>query len=241
MTARLRQSSDKQGRRTRPRDIMETLATFFTKLAKYEGTPVANLVARWSPADVESISRAFDTALDRSKIDLSVNGSLSVQALGNRVADAVADGLDEHLLKYRVCGCSGQGYPDRRLQAVKSNRSFALELKAKTRFNPRDTNRVIITSGTRKLRRNFPVGKPICHLLATVLYSKSRHGQKWQIGIDGLRFDFLEPWTRIQKRYEGSLNQHLLSKGKHSTRLIVARSARRVRKVHCAPRVHRAS
>ena len=205
---------------------METLATFFTKLAKFEGTPVANLVAPWNPADVKSISQAFDTALDRSQIGLSVKGTLSVQALGNRVADAVADGLDKCLRKYRVCECSGQGYPDRRLQAVKGSRFFALELKAKTRFNPRDTNRVILTSGTRKLRRNFPVGKPICHLLATVLYSKSRHGRKWQIGINGLRFDFLEPWTRIQKRYEGSLNQHILSKGKHFTRLIVSRPAK---------------
>ena len=140
---------------------METLATFFTKLADYEGTPAANLVSRWKPRDVKKISEAFDTALDRSVIDLSVKGSTSVQALGNRVADAVAEGLGKCLRAYRMCECSGQGYPDRRLEAVGDNRSFAFELKAKTRFNPRDTNRVILTSATGKLRRNFPTGKPI--------------------------------------------------------------------------------
>lgn len=205
---------------------METLATFFTKLADYEGTPAANLVSRWKPRDVKKISQAFDTALDRSVIDLSVKGSTSVQALGNRVADAVAEGLGKCLRAYRMCECSGQGYPDRRLEALRENRSFAFELKAKTRFNPRDTNRVILTSATRKLRRNFPAGKPICHLLATVLYSKLPRGRRCQVSIEGLRFDFLEPWTRIQKRYEGSINQRLLSKGRHRTRLILSRSAK---------------
>ncbi len=204
---------------------METLATFFSKLAQYEGTPAVNLVSRWKPTDVAAISSAFDAALDGSRIDLRVKGSTSVQALGNRVADAVAAGLGKSLRKYRLCHCSGQGYPDRRLQGVSDKRSFAFELKAKTRFDPRDRNRVILTSGSRKLRRNFPQGKPICHLLATVLYSKDRCGSAWRVLIKGLRFDFLEPWSPIQKRYEASVNQHLLSKGKHATRLILKESA----------------
>ncbi len=159
-------------------------------------------------------------------IDFSVKGTTSVQALGNRVADAVAGGLGRSLRRYRLCTCSGQGYPDRRLQAVEDNRSFAFELKAKTRFNPQDTNRVILTSGTRKLRRNFPAGKPLCHVLVTVLYSKSHRGRSWQVEVNGIRLDFLEPWTPIQKRYEASINHRLLSKGKHFTRVIASPSTK---------------
>lgn len=205
------------------RKTMETLATFFAKLAKHEGRPAVNLVSRWKSSDINQISRAFDTALKRADINLAVDGTTSIQALGNRVADAVAEGLGKHLQRYRLCSCSGQGYPDRRLQRRRDKRSFAFELKAKTRFNPEDTNRMILTSGSGKLRRNFPTGKPICHLLATVMYSKRRLGDRCRVLIKELRFDFLEPWTHVQRRYEASVNQRMLSKGKHATRQLSIR------------------
>jgi len=197
---------------------METLATFFDKLAKHEGKPILDLVSRWRRSDVDQITRAFDSALNRADIQFAVEDSTSIQALGNRVADAVAGGLSKHLRKYRLCSCSGQGYPDRRLQRRRDNRSFAFELKAKTRFNPQDTNRMILTCGSGKLRRNFPAGKPICHLLATVIYSKRRLSHGSRVVIKEMRFDFLEPWTHVQRRYEASVNQRILSKGKHATR-----------------------
>lgn len=204
---------------------MDTLATYFGKLAKYEGTPVISLTSPWRTEDVKSITAEFTRALRRCTIDLYVPGATSTPALGNRVADALATGLEKHLSRYKLCPCRGQGYPDRRLLRIDDQRSFALELKAKTRFNPRDTNRVILTSGSRKLRRSFAPRQPICHLLATVLYSKRREGRRCRIVIDGLRFDFLEPWTRVQKRYEASVNQYLLSKGNHSTRLILGKQS----------------
>ena len=204
---------------------METLATFFDNLAKYEGMPSVRLAARWKRGDVKSITNDFSRALRRCSIDLSVPGGTSTPALGNRVADAVADGLDQHLVRYRLCRCTGQGYPDRRLLRVRDNRSFALELKAKTEFNPRDTNRVILTCGSRKLRRSFGTRQRICHLLATVFYTKSRSGRRCRIVINGLRFDFLEPWTPVRKRYEASVNQHMLSKADHSTRLLLAKGS----------------
>jgi hypothetical protein len=36
--------------------------------------------------------------------------------------------------------------------------------------------------------------------------------------IKGLRFDFLQPWTPIPKRYESSVSHRLLSLGKHKPR-----------------------
>lgn len=202
---------------------METLATFFDKLAKHEGMPALSLASPWSPDDVNSITKDFSRALKNCSIDLSVPKGTSTPALGNRLADAVADGLDRHLLRHKLLRCAGQGYPDRRLLRVKDNRSFALELKAKTEFNPRDTNRVILTCGSRKLRRSFGTRQPICHLLATVFYSQTSCGRCSRVVVQGLRFDFLEPWTPVQKRYEASVNAHLLSRGKHFTRAISAR------------------
>ncbi|HWH71054.1 MAG TPA: hypothetical protein VNT26_16825, partial [Candidatus Sulfotelmatobacter sp.] len=74
----------------------------------------------------------FDAARRRAPIRFSVKSTTSVQALGNRVADAVAKALQPYLGKFTLCPCSGQGYPDRRLERLNDNRSFALELKAKT-------------------------------------------------------------------------------------------------------------
>lgn len=201
--------------------LMETLAEFFTKLSKYEGTPAAKLAWPWRQTDVSSITKAFDAARKRSPIQFSVRGSTSVQALGNRVADAVADGLRPHLGRYRLCRCTGQGYPDRRLERPDANRSFAFELKAKTGLDPRDTQRMILTSGTRKLRRNFRVDRPICHLLTTAVYSVARRGRRSVIRVHGLDFEFLEPSTLVQNQYEASVNQRLLAKGKHSRRLLL--------------------
>lgn len=200
---------------------METLASYFRRLAKYEGTPATELVAPWKSSDVNSIARAFEIATRRARIEFSVETNTSVQALGNRVADAVVNGLEDYLGRYKLCHCSGQGYPDRRLLRLKDSRSFALELKAKTRLDPHDTQRIILTCATGKLRRNFRRGEPICHVLATALYSMSREGKRRRVIVNGLDLDFLEPWTLVQNQYQASVNQRLLAKGNHASRLLL--------------------
>ncbi len=200
---------------------METLENFFRKLAQYEGTPTANLIAPWKPSSVTSITNAFSRSRQHARIEFSVERDLSVPALGKRIEDAVAAGLQPHLGNYQLWDCAGQGYPDRRLERRKDRRSFAFELKAKTKLDPTDTQRMILTSGTRKLRHSFKAGEPICHLLATALYSSVCSKRRRQVIFHGLYLAFLEPWTLVQNQYEASVNQRLLANGDHSRRLVL--------------------
>jgi hypothetical protein len=160
-------------------------------------------------------------------ITLSTGENVFVQKLGNRVADTLTDVVRQRLVNYQLHSCIGQGYPDHRLQPVKNDRSFAFELKAKTKFDPKDKNRETLTSGTTKLRRNFDMKKPICHLLTTVLYRRNRIGRRYKITVERLRLDFLEPGTRVQKRFEASVNPNLLSKGNHHVREIAPSQQKR--------------
>jgi hypothetical protein len=200
---------------------METLDTFFRKLAKYERTPATELVSPWRESDVDSILKAFESARGQSRIQFGVENTLSVQAMGNRVEHAVAAGLQRRLGKYELLPCSGQGYPDRRLERRKDGRSFAFEVKAKPELDPTDTQRIILTTGTRKLRRNFNTREPICHLLVTAVYSTVRQGNCRRVLVQALDFDFLEPWTLVQNQYQASVNQRLLARGEHSRRLLM--------------------
>jgi hypothetical protein len=199
---------------------MIDFATFFTALSGFEGNSVADLVSPWNPFDVRQITNEFRAAFARRKIEFLLDSKTSYSALGNRVAEAFVDSINADLRGYRLCGCKGQGYPDRQLLRLKDKRNFAFELKATTSFDPRNSNRVILTSGTGKLRRNFGIANPICHVLATTLYSKTQTGRRCQIMITGLRLDFLEPSSPIQKRYEASVSHWLLSRGAHESRFL---------------------
>ena len=187
-----------------------------TRRILYEAVEIRRHTRRQAGLGMEAKGRELDNESLRCRPQAIPNPILcprttSVQVLGNRVADAVADGLRPHLGRYRLCRCTG--YPDRRLECPDTNRSFAFEIKAKTGLDPRDTQRMILTSGTRKLRRNFKAGKPICHLLTTALYSVGRRGRRSVIRVHGLDFAFLEPSTLVQNQYEASVNQRLLAKG----------------------------
>jgi hypothetical protein len=192
------------------------------ELAKSEGATASALVATWKDSDIKAITAAFETALRSRRISLVVSSSISLPALGNRVAKACVKGFNRHLSRYKLRPCGGQGYPDTRLERLKDGQSFAFEIIAKSSFNPADTNRVVLTCGTNKLRRSFDSGRPIYHLLATVLYKRVRQGPTRRIFLKGMRLDFLEPWSPVQTRYESSVNHHLLSRGRHKSRLLDA-------------------
>jgi len=208
---------------------MNDLKSYFVALSKHEGKPALTLVSRWKPADVDSITSAFQKACDRSRIQFDVNPDISAPALGNRVASAFANGVSTSLPRYSLCECPGNGYPDQLLRRRKDGRPFALELKAKTAFRPKDGNRQVLTSASSKLRRHFPAGKPVCHLLATVLYSKLRHGRRSQIAVTGLRLDFLAPSSPVEVRFEASVSQRLLSRSKHARPVLIPAWVRKAR------------
>ena len=79
-------------------------------------------------------------------------------------------------------------------------------------------SRMVLMCGPRKLRRHFSLDRPLCHLMLTILYSLEERGAANAVLVNELRFDFLEPWSLVEERYEGSVNPKLLSKSDHLVR-----------------------
>jgi hypothetical protein len=205
---------------------MSDLKDYFSALSRYEHKPAAQ-VAAWNSSDVQAISDAFRAATAESRIKFAVHPDVSVQSLGNKVAAQFVRGMNNALQGYSLRDCPGKGYPDQRLEELNSGRLFAFELKAKTSFEKWDANRLVLTSASAKLRKHFPPGKPIGHLLATVLYTKIAQGRRCTVRIRGLRLDFLPPWSPVQMRLEASVSPRLLLRGNHQHR--VFRTKRKLR------------
>lgn len=196
---------------------------FLKQLSAWEGRPSSNLVAAWIPRDTRRITSALRRAVVDSKLGdcvLSLSPLLPNQALGNRMVHYLADKIRDHIPGFDLLPCSTQGYPDRRLNTAGGNRSFALEVKASDDLDPQDTNRIVITCSTAKLRRAFR--GPVHHLLLTVCYS--RKGGK--VRIRAIRLDFLQPSTRVRVRFEASTSKHLLSREKNPFAVIPVRQTR---------------
>jgi hypothetical protein len=186
---------------------MKTLKQYFRELLIREGKPAVNLVAEWKPAEIAAIRWRLKAACSRCALGqlLNVEDELTSPALGNMLARLLAPKLDGGLEDLTIQRCAGQGYPDRRLVWAERNKAFALELKATTRFEPKDNNRVILTSSPEKLLKWF--APPVHHLMATFLYSR----KGGRVKVRTLRLAFLQPWTKVYVRLEASVTQRLLA------------------------------
>jgi len=138
----------------------------------------------------------------------------SNQSVGNQVEAFTVGILSLHLLGYRLLPCSGAGYPDKMIIERGSNLAIPLEMKATSDWNPRDSNRRVLTSSSTNLRAQ--VVTSIHYLLATVIYSPVPNG----VRIYHLRLDFLEPTTPVSVRLEASVNHRILANGSHHSRVI---------------------
>jgi len=191
---------------------VDDLEDYFQRLLNWEGQPATALVAAWEDKFVQEIKEnfrsAFERAAFRGKI-LKVEEDISNQAVGNRVAEFFTAAISPHLSAYRVEACSGPGYPDKKLIRREGERVFVLELKATSEFDAKDSNRIVLTSSSRKLRRD--VRAPVNHLLATICYQKDGV----EIVLEHLRLDFLEPTTPVDMRLEGSVSRKALARAAH--------------------------
>jgi len=191
---------------------VDNLESYYERLANWEGRPLAPLVALWNPDDAAAVCDDFQNAFVQSafqRAPLTIPIGTHNQSIGNKVAEFLVDRLSQHLLLFQIEGCSGPGYPDKRLVSRTNPRSFPFELKATSHFNPTDTNRIVLTCSSEKLRRYFQ--SPVNHMLATACYNLTGN----QIWIRKLRLDFLEPTTIVNVRLEASVSQKILSKGTH--------------------------
>lgn len=191
---------------------MSDFATYYHDLAEWEGNPALDLIAAWNAADVESISNDFRQAFRHEEFraaPLLIAAGTSNQSIGNKVADYFVQHINERLCAFRVQDCSGAGYPDKSPLCQTDRRLFAFELKATSEFDANDSNRIVLTSSSQKLRQRFR--PPICHLLGTACYVLTGA----EITIETLRLDFLEPTTPVNVRLEASVSQKSLARAEH--------------------------
>lgn len=196
---------------------MPSLEDYYRDLLIWEGEQSRTLIDQWPVRLRSAIETDFLAAVASSSLIGSfcpIRAGSSNQSVGNQVEEFTVARLAGRLTEFRLASCSGAGYPDKMLIQAGGVLSIPLEMKATSDWNPRDSNRRVLTSSSAKLRSQFP--GPVYHLLATVIYSVCPGG----IRVDRLRLDFLEPDTPVSVRLEASVNHRILSSGSHHSREI---------------------
>ena len=196
---------------------MPNLADYYADLLSWEGQPPRVLVDPWPSALRTSIENDLVQAVSNAGLNgahCPIKPGSTNQSVGNQVEAFTVDSLAPHPTAFCLTACRGAGYPDKMLRENATGLIIPLEMKATSDWNPRDSNRRVLTSSSQKLRSQF--GSPIHHLLATVLYSPVQGG----VQVDHLRLDFLEPSTTVSVRLEASVNHKILATDGHHTRVI---------------------
>jgi hypothetical protein len=195
------------------------LSDYFEELQLREGvSPTVSLTGTWSQHQTDSAIDIIKNAIQSGQIIGSEPDSFSGtnQSKGNKVAEFFFSKFRDHLPSVIIASnAKGAGYPDK---LIKFEFSVAcLELKATSNWKNSDSNRRVLTSSSKKIRKLIldkvlPV-KPL-HLIATVFYAELS-GK-----IVGVRLDFMNPDTEINIRLEASTSQKLLANGPQATAYI---------------------
>lgn len=194
-----------------------TLEEYYKLLLKWENEAPQDLVCRWPKPLINLIASDFRAAVDevlRTSREISVKPGSTNQSIGNQVEAHTVSSLAASLQAFSLAACSGAGYPDKKLVQKSTGLSMPFEVKATSDWNPRDSNRRVLTSSSVKLCKHFT--PPIYHVLCKVMYGL----QKTFVVISGLRLDFLEPDTEVNVRLEASVSHMILAGGTHTTILI---------------------
>jgi len=192
---------------------LHLLKDYYEKLLVWEKVQPCELISEWPKSLIASAEAAIGAAFVQSAMKAAhlvlLEGSEN-QSIGNQVAVFFHRRISPVITDWLLSPCSGPGYPD--LIMSQGAHRVALEVKATSEWDPNDSNRIVLTSSSRKLRACFQ--PPIYHLLATVEYSGAGSDL---ISIRALRLDFLSPITAVNIRFEGSVSQKLLSAAGHHT------------------------
>lgn len=190
---------------------MKNFAGYYKDLLDWESVAFQELISDWREDLIEEIKNDFQSAVSNSNLKgLAFIPNKTNQSVGNQVEIVALEKLNEHLKTFQIENCSGAGYPDRVLTRG-DFKQIALEMKATGDWNPKDSNRRVLTSSSKKLREKFT--SPIYHLLCTVVY-KSEDGKA---EIDSLRLDFIEPITEVSVRLEASVSHKMLTNATHKS------------------------
>ena len=194
---------------------MATMEDYYRDILIWENVPPRTLIDQWPVGLRNAIEADFVSAVASSSLigaSCPITPGSSNQSVGNQVEAYTVARLTGRLTGFHLGPCSGAGYPDKKLVQAGTGLSIPLEMKATSDWNPRDSNRRVLTSSSAKLRSQFP--GPVHHLVATVIYSGNPGG----VRIDRLRLDFLEPNTAVSVRLEASVNHKILATGSHHSR-----------------------
>lgn len=195
---------------------MKTFAEFYQELLQREGKFKRQLIYVWRKELVKKIKEDFEQAIQNSKVINSlcpIKKNAKNQSVGNKVEEFVSEKLNSKLKDFKISKCKGNGYPDKILIEVESNlKEVALEMKATSKWDPKDSNRRVLTSSSEKLVKNFT--KPIYHLICTTKYER----QALSARIEFIRLDFILPKSFVAIRLEASISHNILDKGQHEKR-----------------------
>ncbi len=192
---------------------MKTFSEYYKDLLERENVEYRELIAVWSKDLATEIEQDFRQAIINAKFKDSfcaVRENSSNQSVGNQAETYAVGELNKFLKVFTIENFSEKGYPDRVL-AKGDFRQVALEMKATGGWNPKDTNRRVLTSASKKLREKFVA--PIYHLICTIIYQNQNPRYK----IEVVRLDFIEPNTPVSVRLEASVNHKILASGNHKS------------------------
>lgn len=190
---------------------MSNFAEYYKDLLEWEGVEFQELISEWQDELITEIQNDFQSAVSSSGLkSLAFVPNKSNQSVGNQVEVVALEKLNEYLKTFQIENCSGAGYPDRVL-AKGDFKQIALEMKATGDWNPKDSNRRVLTSSSKKLRVKFT--SPVYHLLCTVVYKSELGAAK----IETLRLDFIEPVTQVSVRLEASVSHKMLTSATHKS------------------------
>jgi hypothetical protein len=168
---------------------MKNLENHASSLSNDKRKTTLDLISDWDPEDVKSITNACRAVSGKPQTQFVVDFGIPAQALGKRVGAEFVKYLNKGSLGCPPRDCFG--YSDQMFWRLKDGRPFMFELKTELSSERDNGSRMVLISANRKLRQQISPTKPICQLLATIYYEKSRVGRNCWVGISGVRLDFL--------------------------------------------------
>jgi hypothetical protein len=193
---------------------MPTFKDYYKDLLIWENVVHTELVEEWPAALVAAVHADIQQSVSSGSIiglRCPIREESTNQSIGNQVEVFVLPKLAAGLKSFKLAKCSGAGYPDEFLKENNTNLKMPLEVKATSDWNPKDSNRRVLTSTSEKIRKEFRY--PIYHLLLTILYRINTDSAV----VENIRLDYLEPSTQVSVRLEASVNHKILSNGKHKS------------------------
>ena len=191
---------------------------YLRELQVREGLAPVPLIRQWTLQESTAIIRNIRFAVRQSGLIGSAipNFVGTNQSKGNKAADHFFNLVPPQLRAgNRIAKAGGAGYPDM-LYSI-GGTGFCMEMKATSKWKPRDSNRRVLTSSPRKLLRLLQaraIDDPPAHFICTLQYDDTA------ATVRQIRLDFLESDSTVNIRLEASTSQKLLESGAHRRYLI---------------------